>query len=947
MAASAALAGTGCSGPPAEPILPYVTMPEQAVPGQPVFYASALVRRGLAHPVLVETQTGRPIKVEGNPEHPASRGATDAFAQASILQLWDPDRSQTPYRGEEIASWGAFEGALAERLAGWRLRRGEGLRILTGDSSSPTLAGQWAALAAQMPQARRHAWDPQHDDGAALAAQMVFGQAVDMRYRLQDASVVLAVQADLFGDWPGALSYARDWVDGRRLDARPGANRLYVLESQPTITGAFADNRLARSPQEIEQMLWRIAGQLGMAVHPGGQDGVAAAGAVLGGSDGSGGSGGSARWEAAAARALAGARGRGLVVAGPGLSVRTRALAHLINARLGNLGRTALPIAPVSVTPPDHGASLAELVAEMRAGRVEGLLILDTNPVYDAPADLEFAAALQKVPFSAHLGLYRDETGRATQWHLPMTHSYEAWSDARCYDGSTCIVQPVMAPLYGGRSAHALLSMLIEGAPRDDYQLLRQRWLKGDERGELDAGSEATGGGEAGWRAALRRGMIQGSAAALSLRAAGRLEPQTPQPHTGETSLLTLVFTPDPASDGGAFSNNAWLHELPRPLSQITWDNAAILGPATARSLGVASGDILELRRGQRVLNAPVHVMPQHAEQTISVSLGYGRRNAGRVGNGVGVDAYALRTLDALTGTVQVNARRVPGHHSFAFRQQELNSQQRPLIKVQDVEHFQQNPQFARAEPLDRVPRQSMYPAVPAEGYQWAMSIDLNACIGCGACTIACQAENNIPVVGPEEIQRGRIMHWIRIDHYEDQGLHAFQPVPCMHCENAPCEEVCPVGATVHDSEGLNVQVYNRCVGTRFCSNNCPYKVRRFNFLQYADQATEQLKAQRNPEVTVRRRGVMEKCSYCLQRITRGRIDAEKAGRKIRDGEVVTACQGVCPTRAIVFGDLSDPASAVAQAKRSPLDYSLLAELNTRPRTTYAARVVNPDPEAS
>ncbi len=894
MAASAALAGAGCSGPPGETIVPYVTMPEQGVPGLPMFYATAFVRNGLAHGVLVESNMGRPTKVEGNPDHPVSAGATDVFAQASILQLWDPDRSQAVFRGEEMATWGAFEAALQARRPRFERDGGAGLRILTGTVTSPTLAAQIAALKQRLPNLRWHAWNPLHDDGAAHAAQLAFGRPLDPVYRLDEARVVLALDADLFGTLPGSLAHARAFTAPRRLGDAPDANRLYVLEATPTLTGAYADARLARAPHEIEAALMRIAARLGVGADPG-----RGADATLD------------RWEAAVVKALDGARGAALVVAGPNVSPAGRALAYALNYALTQrLDGPLAFIEPVERSPLDHGASIAALADDLRAGRVDTLLMLDANPAYDAPADLDFAALLQRVPLAAHLGLYRDETARAAGWHLPMAHCYEAWSDARAHDGTASIVQPLIAPLYGGRSAHEILALLDGAGTRDGHALVRATW----------------GGEDAAWRDSLRRGSVAGSAARPVAVPGAR--PPGPMSVPAAPPLVAL-FAPDPAVDGGAFANNAWLQELPRPLTSLTWDNAALIGPATARRLGLADGAVARLRVEGRTVDAPVLVVAGQAEGVVTLPLGYGRRAAGGVGEGVGFDAYRLRTRVSLPA---LTVERTGRTHDLVVRQKEVDMQGRDPVHIREV---------ARERPAQA----SMYPEREYKDYKWGMAIDLNACIGCAACTIACQAENNIPVVGKEEVARGRSMHWIRVDRYVAGPRTLFQPVPCMHCEHAPCEEVCPVGATMHDSEGLNVQVYNRCIGTRFCSNNCPYKVRRFNFLQYANQQVESLKALQNPEVTVRRRGVMEKCSYCLQRITRARIEAEKAGRRIRDGEMVTACQAVCPTRAIRFGDLNDPASDVVAAKASPLDYHLLEELNTRPRTSYLRRVLNPDPE--
>jgi molybdopterin-containing oxidoreductase family iron-sulfur binding subunit len=915
MAASAALASSACKGPPAETIVPYVDMPEREVPGLPLFYATAFVRRGYAHGVLVETNGGRPTKIEGNPDHPVSRGATDVFAQASVLQLWDPDRSQLVRQrldyGDELATWTAFEAALEARRARFARDGGAGLRILTGPSTSPTLARQLAQVTERYPNARWVAYDPLHDDGAYQAAQLAFGRPLDPLYRLDRVAILLTLDADLFGNGAGMIVHARGVTARRSLGANAGANRLYAMESTPTLTGAYADERLARSPQAIEAALWRIAARLGAAPE---------AGSAPNAADG--------RWEAAVAKALGDAKGRALVVAGPTLSPASRALAHLLNAHLGAQGGAVDHIEPVALGGPSHADALAILTGDMQAGRVDTLLMLDSNPVYTAPADLEFARALTKVPFSAHLGLYIDETGRAANWHLPLAHNYEAWSDARCVDGTASIVQPLIAPLYEGRSVHAVLAMLLEADTRDAHALVRATWQQG--AGDASAFERA-------WQDALRRGVVDGSA---SRPVAVREPPLPARPPQSAAAPLVTVFTPDPSVDAGEFANNGWLQELPRPLTSLTWDNAALIGPATAANAVLRNGDRVRLRAGGREIVVPVWVMEGHAEGVISLPLGYGRTAAGGVGDGVGFDAYPLRTRAAWAGPLPATIERAAGRHDFALRQHEVDMHGRPIVKVTEVAELQGT---LAAGAGREAPQPTMYPERAYDGYRWGMAIDLNACIGCSACTIACQAENNIPVVGKEEVRRGRSMHWIRVDRYQAGGRTLFQPVPCMHCEHAPCEEVCPVGATVHDDEGLNVQVYNRCVGTRFCSNNCPYKVRRFNFLQYSNQKFESLKALQNPEVSVRRRGVMEKCSYCLQRITRARIDAEKRGSRILDGEMVTACQQVCPTNAIHFGDLNDPKSDVVAAKASKLDYLLLEELNTRPRTSYTTRVLNPD----
>ncbi|MGE5470508.1 MAG: 4Fe-4S dicluster domain-containing protein [Bacteroidota bacterium] len=911
MAASLALAGSGCSGPPTEQILPYVRMPEDVLPGQPTFYASALTRQGYGLGVLVESNMGRPTKVEGNPQHPASRGATDVFAQADVLRFWDPDRSQVSWQGGQIVSWETARSALLERGVGLRRQGGEGLRILTGTQTSESFAAQWRILSQELPAARWHCYEPLHDDGAYRAAQLAFRRPVDTLLHLDRARVVASFGADFLGQaaGPWAVAYSQDFAALRRDHRRPG--RLYAVDVAASLTGANADERLTLAPASAERLVWRLAAALGMGEAGFPTDPV------------------TAPWEAALARELLAHRGEGLLVAGPYLSPETRALVHALNHFLGNAGRTVDYIAPVESAPGHHVDSMAVLVRDMAAGRVDTLLIIGGNPVYDAPATIGFAEALARVPNSFHTGLYRDETALLCGWHLPLAHEFEHWGDVRAHDGTHSIIQPVISPLHGARSAREILAMLGTENELSDYAAVRRSL------GQLVTGR---GNFEAAWISTLREGLLSGSAAApLRLPSPGR-----PRPPRLEETPLTAVFMPDPSVGDGRYANNAWLQELPRPITTLTWDNAALLGPVTARTLGLENGQVAEISADGHSVRAPVWVLPGQAEGTVGIPLGYGRRAAGRVGDKLGFDGYRLKGVG---NTAPVALQPTGERHTFACRQPWTSQEGRDLARHATATRFRDAPDLFQ----EKRPMESLYPAYDYPEYAWAMVIDLNACIGCGACTIACQAENNIPVVGKEQVSLGREMHWIRVDRYypetRDAGPVLFQPVPCMHCENAPCEPVCPVGATVHDSEGLNVQVYNRCVGTRYCSNNCPYKVRRFNFLQYSNTDVESLKAGMNPEVTVRRRGVMEKCNFCLQRITRARIAAEVEGRRIADGEVVTACEAVCPTRAIVFGDLNTPDSRVNRSKASPLNYALLAELNTRPRTTYLARIINPDPD--
>jgi len=918
LGASMALAGlAACSRPPQGEIVPFVQGQPGEAGGLPRFFATALPRHGYAQGVLVENHSGRPTKVEGNPRHPASLGATDIYAQAAILQLWDPDRSQAVMHGGTVATWDGFQAALLATAGRMRGNGGAGLRVLTGTVTSPTLSAQLDALLRRFPAARWHVHEPAGNVSGALGTTT--------RLHLERARVVLALDADFLLDPAAGVRYTRDFV-ATRSPERTGKNmsRLYAIEPTPSVTGGMADHHLALESYRLQAFARALAGRLGA-----GGD-VAAAGAM---------EAVSARWLDALVQDLQAHRGASLVVVGTTQPAWMHALGHAMNQALGNVGHTVEYLDTVEKSPAP-GGTLADLAAAMHAGTVDTLLALDANPVYDAPADLGFAAALRKVPHLLHLGLYRDETGRRAEWHVPQAHALESWGDARAFDGTASILQPLIAPLYDGRSAHEVLAALLGDEVRDTRALVRRQWQ--------EALSD-----DADWAAALQAGFIEHTAAATRttprFATASELEAAADaNAGNDDAQALELLFRPDPTIDDGRWANNGWLQELPKPLSKLTWDNAALVSPSLAGQRQLANGDMVALELDGRRLEVPVWIMPGQAARSVTLHLGYGRHAAGHVGDGQGFDAYLLRTSAAPWNASGLRLRKTGERYPLAGTQHHFDMEGRDLLRVGTLDDYLRDPAFATAGDRFPEPPPSLYPDRPRGEYAWAMSIDLGSCIGCGACTVACQAENNIPVVGKDQVRRGREMHWIRVDRYFEGGAddpRSYpQPVPCMMCEHAPCEVVCPVGATVHDSEGLNLQVYNRCVGTRFCSNNCPYKVRRFNFLQYADQASAALQAQRNPEVSVRRRGVMEKCTYCIQRIEGAHIEADKAGRRIRDGEVVTACQAVCPAQAIHFGDLNDPHSGVAQAKASSRNYAMLNELGTRPRTTYLARVRNPNP---
>jgi molybdopterin-containing oxidoreductase family iron-sulfur binding subunit len=927
LGASLALAGlSACSHPPQTEIVPYVDEPAGQIDGLPRYFASVLVRGGYARGVLIKNSMGRPTKIEGNPGHPASLGSTDIFAQAAILQLWDPDRSQSVLHGGDVATWDDFSAALLSLTAGFDRNGGAGLRILTGAITSPTLSAQLDALRKKYPSARWHAYEPSGDANALAGTRLAFGQPLAPRLHFERAKVIVTLDADPFSDPAAGVRYARDFADTRDPDRNHGAmSRLYAIEPTPGITGSMADHHLALESWRIGAFAQALAQRLGVTAY--GASGASALPDVR-----------QRRWLDALADDLHANPGASLIAVGHAQPPWLHALAHALNAALGNVGKTLDYSEPVQKLP---AGTLADLARAMHAGAVDTLLMLDVNPAYDAPADLRFAAALEKVRHPLHLGLYRNETGARAAWHLPMAHPLEAWADARAFDGTASIAQPGIAPLYDGKSAIEVLALLLGDNVTDGQSLVRRQW-----RTQLP--DDKT------WNAALRAGVIANTALPVAApphdaaKVAVHGTGSPPIQGTDDAEKLELLFRPDPTIGDGYWANNGWLQELPKPLTQLTWDNAALVSPALAERLHLQNGDMVELQSRDRKLEAAAWILPGQAANSVTLHLGYGRAHAGHVGDGRGFNAYTLRTAGALWAASDLRIHKTGAHFDFAATQHHFNMEGRDIVREATLAEFLAHPDFATINDRYGADPPSLYPDYPPGEYSWGMSIDLNTCIGCKACTIACQAENNIPVVGKDQVRRGREMHWIRVDRYYEGAAEdprsVSQPVPCMMCEHAPCEVVCPVGATVHDSEGLNVQVYNRCVGTRFCSNNCPYKVRRFNFLQYTDKTTPQLKAMRNPEVSVRRRGVMEKCTYCIQRIETAHIEADKQSRRIRDGEIVTACQAACPTQAIRFGNMADKQSEVSQAKASPRNYALLGELGTRPHTTYLARLRNPNP---
>ena len=953
MSASLALAGvTACTKQPPEKIVPYVRQPEELVPGRPLFFATAYPFGGVATPVLVESHEGHPTKVEGNPEHPATLGGSDIFSQAAVLGLYDPDRLETVlYRGD-VRGWSDFVTAIKGHLNAQKGTEGAGLRFLTETITSPSVGEQIDLIRKTYPKATWHRWDAVNRDGARAGARAAAGRPADPVYHFDKADIVVTLDADFLASGPASIRYSRDFAARRRAGVDGGAdaqpmNRLYAIESTPTLTGAKADHRLPLRASEIEAAARALSGQSGAAFTN------AAAQKFLG----------------AVAKDLQAQRGRSLVIAGEYQPASVHQLAHALNESLGNIGATVTYAPAIDVNPvDDQAASLKALVQAMDAGQVDMLVILGGNPVFTAPSDLEFADKLAKVPLSISYGLQADETSMRCHWNLPEAHAFESWSDARAFDGTVTVMQPLIAPLYEGRTLQEVLANFIDAQTgRSAHDLVKDFWTRAYS-GSVEGLTitEASGAkftsADSMWKHVLHDGWVPGTTAAAEAGGqrseAGNSQAPTftPQPPSS-TGGLEIIFRPDPTIWDGRFANNGWLQELAKPLTKTTWDPAAWMSKPTADSKGLRDGDLVELRYRGKTAKLPVVVMPGHPDNAVTVFFGYGKQVTGRVSAPSAdvaneFDVFRLRTSDALwfgTGLEISNAGRYPISRT---QEHHLMEDRRP-VRVAEISEYRKDPDVIAKQGETPPTTLTLIPDWDyTQHYRWGMSIDLTACTGCGTCTLACQSENNIPVVGKEQVGHGRAMQWIRVDHYfagqpdDANSLETYhQPVPCMQCENAPCELVCPVGATTHSAEGLNDMVYNRCVGTRYCSNNCPYKVRRFNFLLFQDWTTPSFEPLRNPDVTVRSRGVMEKCTYCVQRINQARIDAKRQDRKIKDGEVVPACAAACPADAIIFGDLNDPGSRVVKAKAHERDYGLLAELNTRPRTTYLAAIRNPNPE--
>ena len=905
LGASLALAGLdGCTRIPAEKILPFVHQPPELTPGVAVHYATSMVLDGFATGLVVEAHEGRPTKIEGNPEHPASLGAAGVLEQASVLGVYDPHRATYVREGRERSSWQAFATAFAPPALRRRVGRdGERLALLLEPTSSPLVADLLDRLRALYPRLSVYYYAP-----------LARADAVVPQYDVSAADVILAVDSDFLAAGPFNLRYARQFAD-RRREPRTGMNRLYAIEPSFTVTGAAADHRLRCRPSAIESVLEELAALL------------------RGGDQSASSSGPNGAFVGAVAVDLRASAGRGVVVGGDALTPRARALVAFLNQTLGNTGHTIWytpsPLLGVGAA----NATLPALVAAMHDGAVDTLVCLGGNPAYASPAALDFAGEMRRLPNSAYIGLHENETAAVSHWFVPAAHYLESWGDARAYDGTLSVVQPLVQPLHGGKSIVEVLSA-IGGAPdANALDLLRARWRA------LGAAPN-----DEAWSAALRRGFVPGTAVPPTAAQAGLVVPPARDLQPPRQGELDVRFAADSRVHDGTFANNAWLQELPDAVTKLTWDNAALVSPGAAARLGIETGDGVVLEAGGRSLRIPALVVPGHADDVVTLPFGYGRRGTEAVARGVGVDVYPFwPAVDTLTMRATLRRDQNETKRTFAITQSHWTMQGRDQAHVESLAAYRAKaptPPMARRALTIYDPVQRLDAA-----QQWAMTIDLGTCIGCGACVVACQAENNIPVVGREQVLNAREMHWLRVDRYAqgspDDPAVVTQPMLCQHCENAPCEYVCPVGATTHSADGLNEMVYNRCVGTRFCSNNCPYKVRRFNWYDYNADLTELEQMVKNTDVTVRERGVMEKCTFCVQRIREADIAASTAGRPLRGEDVKTACQQACPTKAIVFGSLTEPEAAVVRRREDGRAYSVLADLGTVPRVQYLAKIRN------
>ncbi len=931
---------------PNEKIVPFVRRPEEVTPGNALQFATGYALEGYTAGLLVESHEGHPTKIEGNPSHPDTLGSTTAFEQALILGLYDDDRAKQLRRGDQPLAWTTFLSETRSRCNGFVSNGGAGLRFLTGPTASPLLADLRRRILARFPRAKFVSYASVAGDGVTDGTKLAFGRPVVPRHRLTEASVILALDSDFLNDGPEQTRLSREFA-GRREPGRD-MNRLYAVEPSMTVTGMTADHRLRLRGGDVPAFAAALCAMLSAR-------GVGELGALGGLAQGAG--SWDQRWLAAVAADLEKNRGRCVVIAGRRQPAVVHALAAALNSALGNVGKTVEYGAPLTTDANNGPKALRGLVEEIASGGIDTLVVTAENPVYGGPADFKLAQLLKRVPNVVYHGLYEDETAAICNYFVPAAHPLESWGDGRSNDGVVTIVQPLIDPLWGGKTEADVLAAFLDEGHLGTHALLQNYW-NGVSK------TSAAGSFDEVWERWLADGVVPDTGAAvetgLAVNAGALAQAAAPllaREGGARGNGLEVAFAPDPKVYDGRFANNAWLQELPQPVTKLTWDNAILISQVTADRLSIETGDLLTVSYKDRSVDGPAMIVPGHADDAITLPLGYGRERTGHVGKLVGFNANAIRTSDAPWFDRGASVSVIGSNHRFAITQDHwtispdgreipppavaapLSEFMKPESSLREQLEERRGPQPVIHEPHD----------YSKEQYKWAMAIDLNKCTGCSACVVACQSENNIPVVGKDNVWRGREMQWLRIDRYFSGSVSdpevVTQPLACVQCETAPCEYVCPVNATVHSDEGLNEMVYNRCIGTRYCSNNCPYKVRRFNFLDYTGDISPAREMGMNPDVTVRSRGVMEKCTYCVQRIERKRIETRIQGRAIAEGELQTACQQGCPTKAIVFGSLQDPNAKVTKLHGDERRYDLLHELGTRPRTAYLARVRNLNPE--
>lgn len=928
MGTSLAMAGLASCRRPVEKIVPYVNRPEDLIPGIPQYYATSMPFGNHAYGILVESHEGRPNKIEGNKLHPSTLGASSSFIQAQTYALFDTGRSKKVLKSGVAVTFAEFEKEWKTLYDKFKQNGGQGLAVLSGEFSSPTLSRLSASFKRNFPKAKWVTYEPISDENIYSAINLSYNDRLRPVYSFDKADVILSLDSDFLGTDSNSIVNSSQFARGRRVDTeKDSMNRLYVVESSFSGTGGNADHRQAIKPGQMGAFVLALARELQA-------QGVKVSGAnnVIGKVDNN------FKWVKELAADLISARGKSIVLAGANQSTSVHAMVISINEALGNVGKTITFIRPSDVTF-SSANDLKNLVDDLNGGKVDTLVMLGANPVYNAPVDLDFSTAITKAANTIQLGNYVDESSKLSGWHVPQSHFLESWGDARSYDGTAGIIQPLIRPLFDSKSDIEMLSLLVDGKVSKSYDMVRKTWeglLSG-----LDFESK--------WRRCVHDGLLAGSATKAVTPRFTAAKISDNDPLVRESSGTEIIWTSSPNMHDGRFCGIGWLQELPHPITKITWDNAALLSKATAEKIGVKNNDVVKLDYNGRSIELPVWIQPGMANDTVIVELGYGRNGITKISEGVGADTYSIRTFGAENFATGVAITKTSRTHELACTQDHWSMEGRPIIREATLDEYRRHPKFAQ-EMVEHQPLESMFTEPSyVEGYQWGMAVDLNSCVGCNACTIACQSENNIPTVGRERVIEGREMHWIRVDRYFEGDFEkpntVHQPVLCMHCENAPCEQVCPVAATVHNSEGLNLMVYNRCIGTRYCSNNCPYKVRRFNFFNYTKDYDELMKMTQNPDVTVRSRGVMEKCTYCVQRITAAKKTAKKEKRLVKDGEIIPACQQACPTEALTFGNINDPESAVSKKKNSNRNYKLLEELNVQPRTSYLAKLRNPNPE--